>query len=79
MAIATPKQSALKRSYFGWLAHFGGGVLANLVEAIIIRRTQHDLRALSDRELNDIGLTRDQIEDPAEWPAHRLSSDARRW
>ena len=79
MAAVTPKHSAAKRAYLGWLIDFGAGVLANMLEAVQIRRTQQDLRALSDRELNDIGLTRDQIEDPAEWPTHRLRRNTHNW
>lgn len=39
-----------------------------------LRRTQTELRSLSDRQLEDLGLTRDQVEDPASWPRHRIGS-----
>ncbi|MBX2854211.1 MAG: DUF1127 domain-containing protein [Rhodobacteraceae bacterium] len=53
----------------------------NLLQMLEVRRTQSDLRQLSERELDDIGITRDQIEDPTEWPPHqRVSRDRfRRW
>ena len=73
MASVTPKHATYTPTYFALLAKYCSGIAGFIADMIRMRRTQHDLRALSDRELDDIGLTRDQIEDPAEWPPHRLS------
>ena len=45
----------------GWLSGLRAGLRRRLLE----RRTRNDLMALSDRELDDLGLTRGQIPEVA--------------
>lgn len=45
---------------------------ARLRRRLSVRRTQERLRTLSNRELADIGLTRDQVEAPGDWPRDRI-------
>ncbi len=81
MAHLTPKPQTLAQSKSDKASNLFREIFLNLLQMLEVRRTQSDLRQLSERELDDIGITRDQIEDPTEWPPHqRVSRDRfRRW
>jgi uncharacterized protein YjiS (DUF1127 family) len=70
MAYATETR-ALGMSLAQWIAAVRAALAERMAAYSVYRRTLRELEALSDRELADIGISRDMIGDIARDAAYR--------